>query len=181
MKQPQIAKNLKNARGKLGWSLSKAAKQTGVSKAMLGQIERSESSPTIATLWKIAKGLHLPLSVLIDDSHAPVEYSRTAPERPMHFENSIGFKILFPYDGEFGTEMYHMSLKPNESHISIPHDAGVVEDIVVIKGEIELFLNGVWTKYKMGDAVRFKANVEHGYRNITENIAEFHNIIHYKN
>ena len=34
-----------------GWSLDKAAEETGVSKAMLGQIERGESSPTLATLW----------------------------------------------------------------------------------------------------------------------------------
>ena len=33
------------------WSLDRAAQETGVSKAMLGQIERGDSSPTIATLW----------------------------------------------------------------------------------------------------------------------------------
>ena len=46
-----ISLTLKELRRKKGWSLDKAAEKTGVSKAMLGQIERGESSPTIATLW----------------------------------------------------------------------------------------------------------------------------------
>jgi transcriptional regulator with XRE-family HTH domain len=32
---------------------------------MLGQIERNESSPTVATLWKIATGLNVPFSAFI--------------------------------------------------------------------------------------------------------------------
>lgn len=53
----RIASTLKTLRKERGWSLDKTAQETGVSKAMLGQIERAESSPTIATLWKIASAL----------------------------------------------------------------------------------------------------------------------------
>ena len=52
-----LATTLKALRQARGWSLSKLAEETGVSKAMLGQIERNESSPTVSTLWKIATGL----------------------------------------------------------------------------------------------------------------------------
>ncbi|STU41010.1 Cro/CI family transcriptional regulator [Klebsiella pneumoniae] len=51
-----LAATLKTLRQQRGWSLSRLAEETGVSKAMLGQIERNESSPTVATLWKIATG-----------------------------------------------------------------------------------------------------------------------------
>ena len=51
-----LATTLKTQRQVRGWSLSKLAEETGVSKAMLGQIERNESSPTVSTLWKIATG-----------------------------------------------------------------------------------------------------------------------------
>ena len=46
-----IAQHLKALRKAQGLSLDSVAKLTGVSKAMLGQIERQESSPTISTLW----------------------------------------------------------------------------------------------------------------------------------
>ena len=52
---------LKQLRQQQGWSLDRAALACGVSKAMLGQIERGESSPTVVTLWKIAAGFHLTL------------------------------------------------------------------------------------------------------------------------
>ena len=60
-----LAATLKKLRQERAWSLSKLAEETGVSKAMLGQIERNESSPTVATLWKIATGLNVPFSVFI--------------------------------------------------------------------------------------------------------------------
>ncbi|HFF9481520.1 TPA: helix-turn-helix domain-containing protein, partial [Serratia marcescens] len=43
-----LAHTLRTLRTQRGWSLTQAAEYTGVSKAMLGQIERGESSPTVA-------------------------------------------------------------------------------------------------------------------------------------
>lgn len=59
-----LSQALKQLRQANGWSLTLAADRTGVSKAMLGQIERGESSPTVATLWKIATGFNVPFSFL---------------------------------------------------------------------------------------------------------------------
>ena len=42
-----LSTTLKQLRQQRGWSLSRLAEATGVSKAMLGQIERNESSPTV--------------------------------------------------------------------------------------------------------------------------------------
>ena len=58
-----IAENLKRIRKENKWSLDTVSDMTGVSKSMLGQIERGESSPTISTLWKIATGLHISFRV----------------------------------------------------------------------------------------------------------------------
>lgn len=64
-----LSTTLKQLRQQRGWSLSRLAEATGVSKAMLGQIERNESSPTVATLWKIATGLNVPFSTFISPPH----------------------------------------------------------------------------------------------------------------
>ena len=52
-----ISQNLKRIREDMHWSLDKLSQETGVSKSMLGQIERGESNPTVATVWKISNGL----------------------------------------------------------------------------------------------------------------------------
>ena len=66
-----IAATLQLLRKQKSWSLDKAAQATGVSKAMLGQIERGESSPTVATLWKIATGFQTSFSTFLEPSVAP--------------------------------------------------------------------------------------------------------------
>lgn len=66
--QSIISKNVRLLRDQKKLSLEKMAELTGVSKTMIGQIERGESTPTITTLWKIANGLKVSFSELI---HAP--------------------------------------------------------------------------------------------------------------
>ena len=66
-----IAATVKQLRRERGWSLSRAAEATGVSKAMLGQIERGESSPTIATLWRMASGFRVSFSSLFEAAQTP--------------------------------------------------------------------------------------------------------------
>ncbi len=59
-----LSTTLKQLRQQRALGLSRLAEATGVSKAMLGQIERNESSPTVATYGKIATGLNVPFSHL---------------------------------------------------------------------------------------------------------------------
>ena len=51
-----IANNLVHLRKKRGLSLDKVAELTGVSKAMLAQIEKGKSNPTVTTLGKLPMG-----------------------------------------------------------------------------------------------------------------------------
>ena len=65
MQSLTVGRELKSIRQSRGLTLDELAEMTGVSKPMLGQIERGQSSPTINTLWKIATGLKAPLSSLL--------------------------------------------------------------------------------------------------------------------
>ena len=67
----RISENLRQIRKEKKLSLDSMAEQTGVSKSMLGQIERGESSPTVATLWKIATGLHISFTALLEGRQKP--------------------------------------------------------------------------------------------------------------
>src|SRR4051812_32114751 len=67
---PVVGKNLRRLRTQRGLSLERLAKASGVSRAMLGQVELGQSAPTINVLWKIARALALPFSALISTSAA---------------------------------------------------------------------------------------------------------------
>lgn len=169
-----IGFQLKLARTNKDWSLDVASKHTGVSKAMLGQIERGESSPTVARLWNIATGFHLPLSyffVAIEDNDLS--------QSMLNSESGISISTLFQFDLETKSEVFCLTLAPLHQQISAPHNDGVIEQILVIEGEIEYLLNDQWHHLNKGGVVKFNANQKHGYRNVSESQAVFHNIIYY--
>src|SRR5882672_10095488 len=62
---PIVGANLRRLRVKRGLSLERLAKQSGVSRAMLGQVELGQSTPTINVLWKISLALDVPFSALL--------------------------------------------------------------------------------------------------------------------
>lgn len=174
MTDPKILINLREIRSRSGLSLSQAAERTGVSKAMLGQIERGESSPTIATLWKLAKGFHLPLSAFLR-----TEPACSATVAPVRFAGSIAVETLFPFDPLLRSETYRITLEPGQEHVSLGHEAGVIEDVVVTAGEIEILREGTWHRCAPGEGQRFAADGDHGYRNPHPQVAQFLNIMHY--
>ncbi len=131
-----LAATLKTLRQQRGWSLSRLAEETGVSKAMLGQIERNESSPTVATLWKIATGLNVPFSAFIvpDASAAPSAFD---PQ-----QQAMVVTPVFPWDPELRFDHFSITLAPGALSESTPHEKGVIEHVVVISGALDLCLQG---------------------------------------
>lgn len=177
-----IALILKSLRRDRGWSLDKTAQETGVSKAMLGQIERAESSPTIATLWKIASGFHTSFSSFLEKIEANVKepiYRSGQVQNLSPVDEKIRIMPLFPFDDQLHCEIFIIELLPTCEHLSSAHKPGIIEHIIVVDGTIEVLLNGIWQPVHKGEGLRFDANQPHGYRNITSENARFHNIIHY--
>ena len=178
-----ISLTLKKLRRERGWSLDKTAEKTGVSKAMLGQIERKESSPTIATLWKIASGFDTSFSSFIEDIHSDFNGSiyRGGQTQQLHpSDEKIRVMPLFPFDKQLNFEIYVIELLPMCEHLSPPHQPGVIEHVVVAEGKMEVLVNNTWQLLKKGEGLRFNANQPHGYRNLSQEIATIHDIIHYQ-
>lgn len=175
-----IGSKLKEIRASRALSLDDAAQLTGVSKAMLGQIERGQSSPTISTLWKIATGLKVSFSQFMNERQENWQVLDRAEIPPVIEENQkMRLYPLFPFDPIRGFEIFTIELEPGCRHQSEPHNAGVEEYILVTEGQIEISLFERKFALKKGNAMRFMANQPHGYRNPGAGLAVFQNIIHY--
>lgn len=173
----RIALVLKILRKERGWSLDKAAQKTGVSKAMLGQIERAESSPTISTLWKIASGFDVPFSLFIADDQPDLGIGQTKTLHPS--DDKIKVLPIFPFDEKLRCEIFFIELLPGCEHISPPHQPNVIEHVLVAEGSIEVFSNSTWKLLAKGQGLRFDACQPHGYRNFSEQTSTLYDIIHY--
>ena len=77
-----IGRNLNRYRRSMGLSLDKVAEMTGVSKGMIGQIERGETNPSVSTLWKIANGLHISSTSLFEEKSEELVIIKKT-ERPL--------------------------------------------------------------------------------------------------
>ncbi|MFN7038334.1 MAG: helix-turn-helix domain-containing protein [Alphaproteobacteria bacterium] len=178
----KISETLKSLRRAKGWSLDIASQKTGVSKAMLGQIERAESSPTISTLWKIASGFETSFSSFIEDNikYSPTTIHRTNNPTQIHpDDDKIKVTSLFPYDDNLCFEVFIIELLPGCVHLSPSHTGNVVEHVIVTEGKMEVLINNIWHKIKSNEGLRFNADQPHGYRNTSNQKACFHDIIHY--
>lgn len=172
----QIASKLKQLRNDKGWSLDKTANMTGVSKAMLGQIERAESTPTIVILWKIAVGFNVSFSMFIADPRV----SGTA-EQPKQISSIDGLDlcVLVPYKDDVAMEVYQMTLAANCEHRSTAHSSGVVEHIIMISGAMDIWTNNQWHQVTVGQSFRFDASTDHVYANACNEVCVAHCIINY--
>lgn len=168
-----VATQLKKARSEKGWSLDVTSQHCGVSKAMLGQIERGESSPTIARLWKIATGFSLPLSDFLGQDHEQDLANKFVEDE------KISIETIFEYDQTTRMEMFNLYFAVAHEQRSEPHQTGVIEHIVVTLGSMEYFIDGEWKLLNVGDKAKFFADQEHGYRNVGETPLQFLNIIYY--
>lgn len=178
----KISSTLKELRTQKGWSLDVTSQKTGVSKAMLGQIERRESSPTIATLWKIASGFDVSFSSFVEDVtlYQTTLMHRKPKLQQLHKQDDkINVMSIFPFDENLGFEVFIIELLAGYTHLSSSHHEGVIEHVIPVIGSIEILINEEWHKVKQHEGLRFDASLPHGYRNISDQPSLFHNIIYY--
>lgn len=175
-----IGRNLYEIRKKKNYSLDKVADLTGVSKPMLGQIERGISNPSVALMWKIASGLNVSFSYFIEESNDETRYVQFNDIQPLYeAKNQMAAYPLFPYDDKRKFEIFTIFLQPGCNYISNPHNDGVEEYIIVTEGQLDLIITETLYKLNKGDAFSFPANKKHSYQNSSDTRVCFNNIIYY--
>ena len=176
----RIGEKLKSIRMARTLSLDDTAALTGVSKPMLGQIERGQSVPTVTTLWKIATGLKTPLSAFLEEPQT--EYTAAGPDEA-NVVLGDGGKMraypLFAYDPVRSVETFYIEFDPGCRHFSDKHNDGVEEHIFVLRGTLRLVLGDRPVEVSEKQAIRFRADIPHAYQNATGDRCEVYNTIFY--
>ncbi|MDU8913579.1 XRE family transcriptional regulator [Aestuariicoccus sp. MJ-SS9] len=162
----RLPARLKEARRAQGLSLDAVAKLSGVSRSMVSQIERGESSPTIATLWNLTRALQVDFAGLLDTQGGPGIEVLRAKDTPTidNRGNRCRLRILSPPEEAGRHEVYDLSLGTGGSLISEPHTKGAREHLTVIDGRIEVTAGDRVEVIAAGDTARYPADVAHALR-----------------
>lgn len=175
-----IIERMKQIRSNKQLSLEQAAEATGISKAMLSQIERGQSMPTITTLWKIAAGYKVPLTYFLEEEKSTYTLVDYMKSDPLAEENGkMHTYTLFPYDPVQNFEMLYIEFDPECSHSSAKHMDGVEEYIFVQSGCLELIIRQEKVLISEKQCFRFKADVAHMYINPAQKSCSILNMIFY--
>jgi transcriptional regulator with XRE-family HTH domain len=165
---PVVGANLRRLRVKRGLSLERLARASGVSRAMLSQIELGQSTPTINLLWKVARALNVPFSTLISHSekgNAAVLLERARGKILTSQDGSFSSRALFPFDEPRTVEFYELRLAPGGAERADPHAPGTTENLVVTAGALDLRVGLERFTLRAGDAIHFVADAAHEYHN----------------
>lgn len=164
-----VGRNLRRLRTRRGHSLERLAKQSGVSRAMLGQIETGKSVPTIAVLWKVANALNVPFAQLLqtDTPRGAVVLRRTDAKLLSSNDGQFTSRALFPFEGGRRVEFYELKIGPLHRERAEPHAAGTRENLFLAKGAVEITVGSEKPMtLTEGDAILFNADVSHVYKNL---------------
>lgn len=175
-----FARNLKAIREREKLSLEKVSQLSGVSKTMIGQIERGESSPTLTTIWKIANGLKVSFTELIHPPQPETEVIR-GKEIQVLKEDHGRYMVYphFPYQKDSRFEIYTIEIKENGMLDAEAHREGTEEYITVFDGELIIHIQGQDYRLTSGDAIRFKADLPHTYSNPGSTVTRLSMTIYY--
>ena len=175
-----IAHNLKRIRQERKLSLDKVADLTGVSKSMLGQIERGVSNPTVTTIKKISTGLRVSVTLLINSPQYDAVVVKTSDIEPLIEENgSYRVYPVFPYEDGRSFEIYTVEFDQGCLYRADAHSERTEEFITVFEGELTVLVNDTEYAVKQGDSIRFKADKPHVYHNTGNGLARLNMVLHY--
>jgi transcriptional regulator with XRE-family HTH domain len=171
-----VGARVKALREGMELSLRDLAERSGVGAATLSQVERGESSPTLAVAARIADGLELTLSQLLrldEGRHVVVVRSGSGrrSSRPGHEIE----ELTPPLPGQRADVSRHR-LEPGRSTGGADdppiHEPGSRETVVVLAGAVELGVDGERFQLAAGDSATFDADLPHNLRNPGKSTAE---------
>lgn len=179
-----IGRNIRQIREKHHLTLSFLAEKCGVTRHMLMQIESEKVNPTIATVWKIARGLDVDIdSLLTGQEHLQRTFDVSRDEEITRMETDeegVHIRVLSPLAMADDLEMYILTFQKDSSLPSSPHAARSEEFLTVLKGSVRVHAGGNTADLQEGDFIRYHTDVEHTIDNIHDGESELYMVVRFQ-
>jgi transcriptional regulator with XRE-family HTH domain len=180
---PSVGRNIQRIRKQQQLTLGVLAERSGVSKAMLSQIESEKVNPTVATVWKIARGLEVELDELLKGAEVPVRKFLAA----RHSEHttldgppgSPRIEVLSPLAMAEDLEIYLLSFEREAVLRSSPHAPQTEEYLTVVEGKVRVRAGDKSSDLAAGDFIIYACDVEHSIENLAAGPSRVHMIVRF--
>lgn len=166
----QLGKTVQRLRKAYNLSLSELSEQSGVAKSIISQIERNETNPTLATIWRLAQALDVSIERVLQGADDEPFVDKTSKGDTPILTSDDG-KCRLSIIGWIKTvewlQWYEFSADPGGVLESEAHQRGSIECLSVREGELEVEVAGVIEKAKAGETLRYRCDRPHTIRNVS--------------
>lgn len=156
-----VGSNLRRLRKAQGLSLERLAELSGVSRAMLGQIETAKSVPTVSLLWRVADALGVPVATLVATDREPsvAVIHRERASVLVASEGRYASRSLSPGNRPRATGFFELTFAAGHREKFPPSDIGTRHNLVVAEGRLTISVGSdAPIALERGDAIAFEAS-----------------------
>ena len=163
-----LGKTIQRLRKAYNLSLSELAEQSGVAKSIISQIERNETNPTLATIWRLSQALDVSIErVLAAHEDDPFVEVLARSETPvlMSEDGRIRLAVIGWTRTVEWLQWYDVVAEPGGELDSEGHQRGSVECLSVSAGTFEVEVAGRTERVEAGGTLRYRSDLRHTIRN----------------
>ena len=165
---PKIGRKVLRLRQAYKMSLDDLAAKSGVSKSVLSQIERDQNNPTLSTIYRICKALHITVEEIVREETDPRIFDKLSEHNTPVIKSDDGrceLRILGPITTVNWLQWYDITVESGGELVSDPHDPGTLENLTVLEGELEVDTGDSKERVCQGETLRYPADDRHVVRN----------------
>jgi transcriptional regulator with XRE-family HTH domain len=149
------------------------ARRCGVSPSLISQVERGLTAPSLEVLWAIAKALDVPIGTFFQPTEIDTASAEEAGRLPakavvvradrrkrLGLTPSLTYQLLSP-DLQHRIELVWVEFRPGEEGPLEPFVHAGEEQMVVIQGEMHVWIGDEVYVLGPGDAITFDSAIPH--------------------
>jgi len=162
----QLGEKIRELRQSKSINIEKLSDMTKLSTGLISQIERDLVGPSVASLWKIAQALEVPIGYFFDEQpkNNPI-VRKNARKKIMLPKSNITYELLCP-DMKGKLEVLLIEIQPGECNTDelVGHEGE--ECGFVISGKLKIKCGEEEYILEEGDSIYFDSTIPHRYVNI---------------
>jgi transcriptional regulator with XRE-family HTH domain len=158
-----LGDNLRQLRAARGLTQARVADSAGLPRPTYANLETGGANPTLAVLVRVAGALQVSLEELLSPPRAAVRFFPKGT-LPIDKRGDVLVTSLLP-DVLPGLQIERLEMAAGARMKGTPHVAGTREYLVCERGAVELVASGEVFKLAEGDALVFRGDQAHSYRN----------------
>jgi transcriptional regulator with XRE-family HTH domain len=165
--EPDLGMTIRRLRESRHFSLKEVAARSGLTQSFLSQVERNLTSPSVASLRKVAQAFGVPLTALFQGPMTPQDLVVRRGERRqlIHPKRQWRDYLLTPnLTGKLQVILSIIEPGGGSGDEPYAHDSDE-ECVVVLRGRLEFWVGADWYLLEEGDSIVFESRTPHRNKN----------------